>query len=101
MNKETANQQLITITDLLNSTESQLILAGFNLLLTADDVVWTTFLQMYPECSHVIRCLSMGKQKLTSEILEKCWITLTKIYSGSEGIISSADLLNEIVSKYL
>ena len=101
MNEKSINQQLTTITDLLNSTESQLILAGFNLLLSANDAVWTDYLQVYPECNHVIQCLSMGKQKLTSEILEKCWITLTKIYVGSKDMISSTDLLNEIVSKYL
>ena len=101
MNEKSTDQQLSTITNLLNSTESQLILAGFNLLLSANDAVWTDYLQVYPDCSHVIQCLSMGKQKLSSEILEKCWITLTRIYAGSKDIITSTDLLNEIVSKYL
>ena len=101
MNEQSTNQQLTTISNLLSSTESQLVLAGFNLLLSANDAVWTGYLEMYPDCNHVIQCLSMGKQQLTSDILEKCWISLTKIYARSKDVISSTDLLNEIVSKYL
>ena len=101
MSKSEPSKQLTTIRSLLCSNEGQLISAGFNILLTADDVLWSTFILTNPECSHIIQCLSLGKQKLTSDILEKCWKTLTKLYAGCKEIVLDPNLLQDIVSKYL
>ena len=43
--------------------------------------------------------LVVGETKLTPDILEKCWKTLTKLYAGCKEV--TPNLLQDIVSKYL
>ena len=101
MNKSEARKQLININDLLSCNEAQLISAGFNLLLNADDMLWKMYIQDNPECNQIIHCLSLGKHQLASDTLEKCWKTLTRLYAGCKDIAIAPNLLQDIVSKHL
>ncbi|KAI6655074.1 Nucleolar pre-ribosomal-associated protein 1-like [Oopsacas minuta] len=100
-NSNEASHQLHTITSLLCSNELQIISAGLKLLLTATDTIWNEYLQSAPECGHIIQCLSMGKTKITSDILEKCWKILTRVYASDTIVHLSTNILHDVVSKYL
>ena len=89
------------IKPLLSSNEPQLISSGFNIFLEANELIWDAYLQSSPECNIVYHCLSLGKHKLTPDILEKCWKACTRIYARGKKSIISPSMLQDIVSKYL